>query len=240
MPRRNDVSGPAGLSVSVREGCADTRGQGKIVTPISGSKKPRWRGHKIKPVVLVIASVMSFGGLVAATAGGSQAQPSRSNDAAPTNNGSTLRNHARGVRVCDPEYPYPGCSSSQIANLEAGTKKRVKRSYKAMRWGQKRHDFKKAGPRVNRIPKRAFRHAKDRYQREHPNQRLIIGSWRKFRANLATGGCPSFGRVSIGFWCHYDSFFGETIVDHTARVIGRGAEVCWCRASHVRRHRNWR
>jgi hypothetical protein len=189
------------------------------------SKKGCWADVRGRAIALAVATVMTFGGLVAA-ASGSQAEPLRSFETAVSGGALTPTGRA-GARICDPEYPYPGCSMSQIASLEAGTKQKAKRSYKKARWGQKRDDFKNVGSRANRILKRAWRNARAKWIARHPDQRPIYGSWRAFRANLGDGGCTSLGwMASINFWCHFDREFNEKIVDNSARVVNGATMAC--------------
>jgi hypothetical protein len=190
-------------------------------------REGRWTRVKVRPIALVAASALACGGMVAATSTGSQAQQ-RSYDApSSTSSPLMLRDHPGARAICRPEYPYPGCTTVQMAGFEAGTKKKAKRSYKKVRWGQKRDAFKKVGPRANRILKRAYRHARARWAARHPDQRLAIGSWRSFRRNLSDGGCTSMGWMSsISFWCHFNRAFNERIVNRAGRVIGRAGLVC--------------
>lgn len=177
------------------------------------------------PTALIAAGMLSFGGVVAATTSGTQAQQPGGGSAAASPAASST---AMRAPICNPDPPeYPGCTMSQIASLEAGTKKKAARSYKAKRWGQKRDDFKKASPRVNRILKRAWRHARADWVARHPGQRLVVDSWKGFRHGVANDGCTSLGAMSsVSFWCHFNKEVNEDIIDHSARVVGHSALRC--------------
>jgi len=142
--------------------------------------------------------------------------------------------------VCQPQYPYDGCSSAQIADLEAGTIDRVKENYPKWRWHQDGSGtWANLGPAANNHLHDMFDKAVDRWVRQHNNLTVAAvegtdklysedavaqsapvqpryTSWVEFKQDTECGGSMGF---YTGLKTAYCALFGHTIMTDEWQVI---------------------